>query len=305
MKNYSNHSSESNIRDVCFGGAFMPDTSVFVTFNILVVLISLLIVSASSLVIYQITKSQAKKVRYNVAFIGLSVSDIGVALFSVPLLGIQEHYHRSCGSTPLIARLATSFFNFFPYSFSCLFTAFIAVDRMFAITLAQRYKNLITQKIFKVIAITLFLISVASSSILTTPKKYITIWVYDCVELVVIILGVLLVVVVILAHLYILHFALRRKDLKQLRTHHGKNSNGKRLTNTIIYICISKLICFFPYLPFRFLQLHGHIPYKLYEDIRPWVVLLVYCQCFCNSLIILHNKKTQKISKQYTEKQFQ
>ena len=168
---------------------------------------------------------------------------------------------------------------------------------MFAITLAQKYTNFITQKIFKVIAITLFLISVTSASILTIPKKYITIWVYYCAEFVVIILGVLIVVVVILAHLYILHFATRRKDLKKLRKHNGKNFNGKRLTNTIICICISKLICFFPYLPFRLLQLRGHMSFKLYEDIRPWVVLLVYCQCFCNSLIILHNKKSKKISK--------
>ena len=131
--------------------AFMADTYVFVTFNILVVLISLLIVSASSSVIYQITISKAKKVRYDVAFIGISVSDIGVALFSVPLLGIQQYYHGSCGSSPLIARLAFSVFSFFPYSFSCLFTSFIAVDRMFAITLAQKYTNFITQKIFKVI----------------------------------------------------------------------------------------------------------------------------------------------------------
>ena len=131
--------------------AFMADTYVFVTFNILVVLISLLIVSASSSVIYQITISKAKKVRYDVAFISISVSDIGVSLFGVPLLEIPQYYYRSCGSSSLIARLTFSFFSFFPYGFSCLFASFIAVDRMFAITLAQKYTNFITQKIFKVI----------------------------------------------------------------------------------------------------------------------------------------------------------
>ena len=298
MKNYSNNSSKSNMPDDCFDrGYIMEDISVFVTFETLVVLMSLLVVSASSLVIYKITKAQLKTIRYDVAFIGLSVSDIGVGLFSVPILGIQDHYGRSCRSTPLIVNLLITFFNSFPYSFSCLFTSFIAVDRMFAIILVQKYTNLISQKIFKAIAITLFLISVTSSSILTTPKKYITVWIYYCVELVLIILGVVCLVVVILAHLYILHFATRRKDLKQLRKHHGKNSNGKRLTNTIICVCISQLICFIPYLLLRFLQLRGHIPYKLYEDIRPWLGLLVYCQCFCNALIILHNKKNKNISK--------
>ena len=296
MKNYSNHSSESNMR-YHWEHMGMVDIYVFVIFEILVVLISLLIVSASSLVIYQITKAQVKKVRYDVAFIGLSVFDIGVGLFSVPLLGINQHYYRNCENTSLIARFGMRFFEYFPYSFSCLFTTFIAVDRMFAITLAEKYKKLVTQKVFKVIAITLFLISVTISSILTTPVKYVTISAYVYVHFIIIILGTLSLVVVILAHLYILHFALKRKDLKQLKKHHGKNRNRKRLTNTIIYICISQLICFLPYLLFRFIPLCGYIPYKTYKDFRPWLALLVYCQCFCNALIILHNKKTQKIPK--------
>ena len=295
MKNYSNHSSKSNMQNDCFDcGYIMEDISVFVTFEILVALMSLLVVSASSLVIYKITKSQLKKIRYDVAFICLSVSDIGVGLFSVPIPGIREYYDRSCRSIPLIVNFAIILFTSFPYSFSCLFTTFIAVDRMFAITLAQKYTNLISQKIFKVIAITLFLISVTGSSILITQKKYIIVWIHNYVELV---SGVVCLAVVMLAHLFILHFATRRKELKQLRKHHGKNSNGKRLTNTIICVCTSQLICFIPYLLLRFLQLRGHIPYKLYEDMRPWLGLLVYCQCFCNALIILHNKKNKNISK--------
>ena len=145
---------------------FMADISAFVTSIILLALISLLIVSATRLFIYKITKSLVKKVIYNAAFIGLSVSDIRVALFSAPIRGMEEHYHRNCEST---ARHAIPFFNIFPYSFSCLFIIFI--DRMFAITLAQRYTNLITKKIFKVIAKVLFLISATSSSILITTKN--------------------------------------------------------------------------------------------------------------------------------------
>ena len=145
---------------------FMADISAFVILIILLVLISLLFVSATSLFIYKITKSLVKKVIYNVAFNGRSVSDIRVALFSAQIREMQEHYHRNCEST---ARHAIPFFNIFPYSFSCLFIIFIGI--MFAITLAQRYTNLITKKIFKVIAKVLFLISATSSSILTTTKN--------------------------------------------------------------------------------------------------------------------------------------
>ena len=218
-------------------------------------------------------------------------------MFSVPLQGIEVYCHRNCGNISLIARLSIRFFSYFPYIFSFLFTAFIAVDRMFAITIAQKYKNLVTQKIFKVIAIILFLISVTISSILTTPVKYVTIWAYIYTEIVIIILVILCPIVVVLAHLYILHFAARRKDLKKLRKHHGKNSNGKRLTRTIIYICISQLICVFPYILFRFIPLCGCIPFKLYGDILQWLALLLYCQCFCDAFVILHNKKSRWISK--------
>ena len=92
----------------------MADMSAFVTLNILLVLISLLIVSASSLFIHKITKSPVKKVIYNFAFIGLSISDIGVALFIAAMWGMQEHYHRNSKST---ATHAIPFFNIFSVQF--------------------------------------------------------------------------------------------------------------------------------------------------------------------------------------------
>ena len=193
--------------------------------------------------------------------------------------------------------MQSHFSIFFPYSFLCLFTILITVDRMFAITLAQRYTDLITKKIFKVIAIILFLISVTSSSIFTTPKNILPLGFTIVSNLLQLLWYSLSSCCHTDTFIYILHFAARRKDLKQLRKQHIKNSNEKRLANTIIWIYISQLICFIPYLFHRFLQLRGHIPYKLYEDVRPWISMLVYFQCFCNALIITHNKKTRKISK--------
>ena len=304
MKNCFNHSSELNIRDYHLGCIAMAQIAVFVTFEILIVVISLLIVSTSSLVIYQITKAPAKKVRYDFAFIILSVSDIGVGLFSVPLQGILCHYDKYSQNPPFIASIAGRFFELFPYNVSYPFTAVIAVDRLLVITLALKYKNLVNPAILKVIAIILFLISVAISSTLTIraynvqSRRYITQWVHNLSQWVVVIAGTICIVVVILTHLYILHFALKRPDIKNLRKHHGKNNTEKRLTNTISFICITQLICIFPYLILRFLQLNCRISHKLYLDILPWSSILAYCQCICNGLVILHNKKSRKISKQ-------
>ena len=304
MKNCSSHSSEFNLRDYHLGCIVMEQIAVFVTFQILIVVISVLIVSTSSLVIYQITKVPAKKVRYDFAFIILSVSDIGVGLFSVPLQGILCHYDKHSQNPPFIASIAGRFFELFPYNVSYPFTAVIAVDRLLVITLALKYKNLVTPTILKVIAIILFLISVTISSTLTIraynmeSRRYITQWVHNLSQWLVVIVGTICIVVVILTHLYILHFALKRPDIKNLRKHYGKNNIEKRLTNTITFICITQLICVFPYLILRFLQLNCRISHKRYLYILPWSSILAYCQCICNGLIILHNKKPRKIFKQ-------
>ena len=308
MKNCSSHSSEFNLRDYHLGCIVMEQIAVFVTFQILIVVISVLIVSTSSLVIYQITKVPAKKVRSDFAFIILSVSDIGVGLFSVPLQGILCHYDKHSQNPPLIASIAGRFFELFPYNVSYPFTAVIAVDRLLVITLALKYKNLVTPSILKVIAVILFLISVTISSTLTIraynveSRRYITQWVHSLSQWVVVIVGTICIVVVILTHLYILHFALKRPDIKNLRKHYGKNNTEKRLTNTISFICITQLICVFPYLILRFLQLNCHISHKRYLHILPWSSILAYCQRICNGLIILRNKKPRNIFKQiYTK----
>ena len=114
----------------------------------------------------------------------------------------------------------------------------------------------------------------------------------------VILTGTLCAVVVILTHLYVLYFALRRSDLKILRNNYSRNYNWRRLANTITRICISQSICVIPYLLFQIVVLNNRIPLELMLDINPWLGILAYSQCFCNALIILKNKKPRKTFKQ-------
>ena len=254
------------------------------------------------LVIYRIIK--AKKGEYDFVFIILSISDIGVGLFSVPLLGIDWYYGRISQNMPYIARIADRFFTYFPFNFSCLFTTVIAIDRMIVIKLSPRHKNLFTPKRLKVIAIILLLISAIISSTFTIradsmqSRRYITIWVSYILHFFVILTGTLCAVVVILTHLYVLYFALRRSDLKILRNNYSRNYNWRRLANTITRICISQSICVIPYLLFQIVVLNNRIPLELMLDINPWLGILAYSQCFCNALIILKNKKPRKTFKQ-------
>ena len=309
MKNYSNHSSICNIQNRCLKSVLTQEISAFTIFEIFIVLISLLIVSSSSLVIYRIINAQVEKVKYDFAFIILSISDIGVGLFSVPLLGIDWYYGRISQNMPYIARVAKNFFLYFPFSFSCLFTTVIAIDRLIVIRLSPKYKNLITPKRLKFIAIILFLTNAIISSTFTTwnysmqSRRYITIWVSYISYIFVLITVTLGTVVVILTHLYVLYYVLRRSDLKILRNNYSRNYNWRRLTNTIICICISQSICVIPYLLFRIVVLHSRIPLKLILDINPWLSILAYSQCFCNALIILKNKKPRKTFKQTSKEE--
>ena len=123
MKNYSNNSSEFNILDHHLD---MAQISEFVMMEVLIVLITLLIVSTNSLVIYRITKSQAKNVRSDFAFICLSVSDMGVGFFSAPIQGVGFYYYKILRKQSVIMIILGNFFRYFP----CLFTTVIAVDRL-------------------------------------------------------------------------------------------------------------------------------------------------------------------------------
>ena len=277
----------------------MVQIAVFVTFKILIVVISVLIVSTSSFVIYQITQAPTTKVRYDFAFIILSVSDIRVGLFSVPLQGGLCHYDKYSQNPPFIASIAGRAFEHFPYNVSHPFTAVIAVDRLLVIMLALNYKSLVNPTILKVIAIILLLISVTISSILTIraynvqSRRYISQWV-------VVIVGKFCIVVVILTNLYVLHFTLKRPDIKNLRKHHGKNNTEKRLTNTISFICITQLICVFPYL---ILQLNCvfdiNFIYIFFHD-RPYRYIF---NVFVMDLSYSTIKNTERFSNRLTQKQ--
>ena len=169
-----------------------------------------------------------------------------VGLFSVPLYGIT--YFNVIKPTSIIWYVLW-FFIGTPHIYSSLIMAAIAVDRMFLISLAQKYENIVTLKVLKVIFIILllccftfgFVTAWIMSKWQILPSLYFY-WVFAKI-----ILTIVVPLVIMLAHFYLLIFVLRRRDLKQLRIHHRKNCNNKLLTKTIICICISQLILVLPY----------------------------------------------------------
>ena len=206
------------------------------------------------------------------------------------MAGIRWHYVRISQDMPYVMGIVSRCFQYFPYSFSGLFTVVFTV---------------FTSKILRVISTIMFLIAVTSNFILTIPVyniqsgKCITASMYYILPVFLNSLGTLCTVAV---HLYILYFALRRPDLNALKENFSKSYDRKRLTNTIICICISQLICVIPFLLFQLLVPNGRIPDKLFSDINPWLTILAYSQCFYNTPIIHKNKKIERFSNRETKK---
>lgn len=93
-----------------------------------------------------------------------------MTLLSVPLDEIYWFYMKDLQFQWFIA---VTFFIEFLFSFSCLITVVMAVDRVFAITLVQKYENIVTLKVLKVIIIILLLLSVNRNSITFWSMLYI------------------------------------------------------------------------------------------------------------------------------------
>lgn len=94
-KNESNFSSSMQPPTSGTSNSFSLDIfqePVFVTFEVAVVIVSFTIVFTSILVIQRIWKLQGKRSRSDLLFITLSLSDVIVGLFTVPVNGIYWYF---------------------------------------------------------------------------------------------------------------------------------------------------------------------------------------------------------------------
>ena len=110
----------------------------------------------------------------------------------------------------------------------------MTVDRVFVITLAQKYQDIVTLKTLKVITIILILFCVTFTSITASGVHHMMLannfWLFYLGDL---ILKVISLVVVILAHLYILNFIVSRsqavKDTSPQKSEYQKTDKNNYL----------------------------------------------------------------------------
>lgn len=269
------------------------------TFEILVAIVSLSIVISSSFVIHHIAKIQRRR-RADIIFIVLSVSDIGVGLFTMPLFGSYWYFASRQLETPIFVKGGAIFFGDFPYYFSYFLTAIVAVDRLLVITLQLRYENIFTRKRLMGAIAMLFVFTLAYSTVWTyyaLPGNQNT-EAFEAISLGYQVMCSISIFIIILSYMYILYFVTRSSNTRLLRRNSHNRTFGKRLTVTILCIFISQCLCTLPYKVFSIMPLTNIVEVRA----TPWITLIRNSQCFWNALIMLKNQKKPKLCKETQRK---
>ena len=264
-----------------------------VAFEFTVAIISVLVIVSSFWVIKSIY-SKERKSRSDFLFATVSISDIGVGLFTLPSAGLQG----ACSFTKFVKcstllNCLTDASIFFP-CVSYLITTVIAIDRLLVITKDSNYKTFVTRRRLKFIVG----LSVALSAGYAFLDVYDEIYQIRSLSLFIIVVSlsanVILPLIIVVAYMWILCYVYRRSNAMSHCKIRGENTK-KNLTKTIMLILSSQIILI---LPQAFLNLSFEdklfidlIDVNLKHTLLHYFMLLWNCQFFVNGMIFLINQR--------------
>ena len=254
-----------------------------------------LIIVTNSILLWRLI-FRSKKTRVNILFIILSISDMCVALVSIPVLSLglfKKKFPLGCkGLVPCEVRILL---HYFPYFYSWSLTIVIALDRCLIVTKRQKYQAFITRKRIFIIALALLPLDIGLSFFYLELSLAMRNKVKIAVEMV-------LISITTLSYFYLLHFV-RRKTKKVKPSHYGKDERGKRLTSVIVYLFICQVLLTLP----QWIYLFVLIPVRSVNNLTRrrelllhyrFMIMLRYSNCYTNALIVLYNQyresKTQR-----------
>lgn len=271
---------------------YLQKLPVLATFETIVAVIAILIIVTNSLVIKNIY-SKTSRTRADSMFTLLSISDIGVGVLSMPLTGVYHpcleslfYYYYDGLRAPLIIM---SFCLNFPYIFSMILTAIIAIDRLFIIIWKNRYKDIISDFRLKLTVTVLLTINIGCNCLGTYfLLSEICCDIHDVITAGLGGIITMSMIAVILAYMRIL-LLVRNNSKTMAACKHCNNKSDRRLSKTIFHILACQITCTVPYLTLLTLRSSN---FSLYISILvPWFMILRNCQCFCNAIILLRSQK--------------
>ena len=255
------------------------------------IIFTLLAIVISNVALLRKLLKKKQKTRADKIFIILSCSDIGVGLFSIPMMYLELFLCDFIVSTMFYFNLLRHFSAHFPHSFSETLIIIIALDRVFIITKAQVYKKYITMKVlYQIIVFALTLnLAVMTFSIMEKtlePDSHVVFYILISVE-------ICFLFITIIAYVYLFHF-LQSKSKKIAAKKHSGNNFNKKVMMTINYI----LICLFIFILVHFvgIAISFFIPtrdQRVLKNMIYWTNTLAYSNSYANAFLILYrfNKK--------------
>lgn len=177
-----------------------------------------------------------KKTRADILFIILSLSDMGVGAFTVPLLSLITFSLKQ----DIICFLHTvmTFFTYYPFSFSWAMVIIIAIDRCLMITKSDSYGKVVTNKalylfigfIFITITCSLAVIITRGELTLNSPK-------ISGIHFFQMILELVFMFTTAALYSYLLYFVRRSaRKLTITRSIHSQHSYSEQLTKSVFLI---------------------------------------------------------------------
>ena len=273
---------------------YLKKLPVLATFETIAAVITILIIVTNSLVIKNIY-SKTSRTRADSMFTLLSISDIGVGVLSMPSIGVYYPFRKSLFyyyyfhglRAPLIIM---GFCLNFPYIFTMILTAIIAIDRLFIIIWQNCYKDIISDFRLKLTVTVLLTINIGCNCLGTyfSLSEEICCATHDVITAGLGGIITMSMIAVILAYMRIL-FLVRNNSKTMAACKHCNNKSDRRLSKTIFHILACQITCTVPFLTWLTLLLCNFS--LILSILEPWLMILRNCQCFCNAIILLRSQK--------------
>ena len=230
-----------------------------------------------------------RRSRSNLLFIFLSLSDIFVALISIPIMAL-DLFNKQFTPGCFLPCEVYVVLQYFPYVYSWSLTVVIALDRYFVVTQKRKYEEFITKKRIFIIAILLLISTFGASLLYIVVEMSIRTLVKMAIE-------VLLILITVFSYVNLLHFV-RKKSKAARKGEYGagkKDASSIKLTRIIAYIFFCQVVLSLPQWIYLFVLINLKTEKTLTSIMKQrliyrWLIILRFSNCYTNAFILLYNQ---------------
>ena len=224
-----------------------------------------------------------KKTRFNILFILLSVSDISVALTSIPMLAIALFtLDKGC----FIRCDVYIVFNYFPYGYSWILTNKIALDRCLIIIQKHKYENCISKSRVTALAMALLIVEAGRSLLYVSIDTNMRLR-SQCI------LEAICISITISSYLYLFYYVPKNNKNVSEKIWNKKSASA-RLTRVIAYVFFCQVVLTLPQWInlATFVISEKQITFHLLMNQRikyRWMMIFRFQNSYFNACMLLYN----------------